>query len=310
MDPLPQNFRFTQEMSSEGFEPFFYSDTRSVVIPVHTHTFYELFFFIDGRGGKIQYQAGDIVYELSPCDIIMLPPGLAHGPLFLKYPSVYRRVVLWFTDDYLTSLGISSQDLFAAYNPSAPAAQLYRFPPVISCYLFEIACTLTTEFYSCESYSRLLAHAHICQLLGLLGRYRGMQVKKESPLGCEQVINEVLFYINHHLSDSLTLDLLAEHFFISKFYLSRAFKSYMGVTIHQYISQRRLLWAKHLLSIGFCPTMIYKRCGFTNYSSFYRAFVSAYNMPPKSLCGKAQEPLPGITNARPAHIPAQPGQEL
>ncbi len=57
--------------------------------------------------------------------------------------------------------------------------------------------------------------------------------------GADQVVDAVLHYINEHYSESLTLDQLAEQFFISKYHLLRKFDAQVGTTVHRYILQKR-----------------------------------------------------------------------
>ena len=49
------------------------------------------------------------------------------------------------------------------------------------------------------------------------------------------LIPRVIAYINAHLSSDLSLDMLSERFYISKFYLSHQFKQYTQLSLHQYI---------------------------------------------------------------------------
>ena len=76
---------------------------------------------------------------------------------------------------------------------------------------------------------------------------------------------DVVRFINANLTRELPLDYIADHFFISKFYLSRVFKRHMNTTPHSYITQRRLAMAKRLLYDGLSPTEVYRRCGFADY---------------------------------------------
>ena len=57
-------------------------------------------------------------------------------------------------------------------------------------------------------------------------------------------MEEVLRYILDHLGEELTVESLSKRFFISRYYLMHRFKAVTGYTVHQYISQKRLLRAK------------------------------------------------------------------
>ena len=54
-------------------------------------------------------------------------------------------------------------------------------------------------------------------------------------------------YLDAHYTEKISLDALAEQFFISKFYLTRVFKEQFGVSINTYILNLRITKAKQLL---------------------------------------------------------------
>ncbi len=81
--------------------------------------------------------------------------------------------------------------------------------------------------------------------------------------------------------ESLSLDDLSNTFFASKYVLLREFKKYTGISIHQYLLIRRILNAQELIRSGVKPKEACIQCGFSDYSSFYRAF--------KARCGSSPE---------------------
>jgi AraC-like DNA-binding protein len=87
-------------------------------------------------------------------------------------------------------------------------------------------------------------------------------------------------YVNRHLTQGLTLDSICEKCYISKSQLQRLFKKATGTTLWRYITVKRLAMAQRLLAEGEQPTHIYSRCGFADYSTFYRAYVKAYGHAP------------------------------
>lgn len=54
-------------------------------------------------------------------------------------------------------------------------------------------------------------------------------------------------YLDAHFTEKISLDDLAERFFISKFYLTRVFKEQFGVSINTYLLNKRITRAKQLL---------------------------------------------------------------
>ena len=89
-------------------------------------------------------------------------------------------------------------------------------------------------------------------------------------------------------AESLTLDQLAEQFFISKYHLLRKFDAQVGTTVHRYILQKRLLNAKQLLAGGVPPNEVCQYCGFGDYANFYRAFRAEYNQTPRQYIQSAR----------------------
>ena len=76
------------------------------------------------------------------------------------------------------------------------------------------------------------------------------------------------------------IDLIAGQFYISKYYMMRLFKQETGYTLGQYISQKRLLLAKELLSSGVPGTQVCYDCGFKDYSTFSRAYKQLFGVTP------------------------------
>ena len=112
----------------------------------------------------------------------------------------------------------------------------------------------------------------------------------EAPAGFEVpeesggIISEVLRYINENFNNEISLDSLSDHFFISKYHLSREFKRSVGTSVYRYIIQKRLIMAKQKMLAGMSPTDVYCNCGFGDYANFYRAFRSEYGISPKEFC--------------------------
>ena len=63
-------------------------------------------------------------------------------------------------------------------------------------------------------------------------------MKKQNVLPVKQ-------YLDEHYQEKISLDFLAEHFFISKYYLTRVFREQFGVSISSYLMNRRVTKAKY-----------------------------------------------------------------
>ena len=94
---------------------------------------------------------------------------------------------------------------------------------------------------------------------------------------------QLCFYIDEHLSEDLSLERLAAELFVSKYHIAHVFKDEIGMSIHQYISKKRLARCREAL-LGDVPvTKVYLLFGFHDYSSFYRALKKEYGISPKDF---------------------------
>jgi YesN/AraC family two-component response regulator len=98
---------------------------------------------------------------------------------------------------------------------------------------------------------------------------------------CEQDLGaRVLRYINANIDKNLSLDKLSKKFFVSKYYLCRAFKKYSGTSVHSYINHKRIMYAKQLIDSGLTASKAAYEVGFGDYSAFYRAYVKILGKSP------------------------------
>lgn len=136
-----------------------------------------------------------------------------------------------------------------------------------------------------DDLNRLSAHskymqAEICsaaiQLMLIIAKNFTNEVQKELDL-FQLIIN----YINSHISEEITIELISEKCYISKYYLCRMFKKKMGLTVMEYILQTRIVMAKELLKEGnLSVTEISIICGFSSPAYFSRIFKEKTGVTP------------------------------
>nr|MBQ4319131.1 AraC family transcriptional regulator [Clostridia bacterium] len=67
---------------------------------------------------------------------------------------------------------------------------------------------------------------------------------------------------------------------VSESTLFRTFRKELGITLHRYITEKRLSYARKLIMDNENPTNIFLDCGYGDYSSFYRAYSKMFGHPP------------------------------
>ena len=96
-----------------------------------------------------------------------------------------------------------------------------------------------------------------------------------------KVVKKTVDYINASLREIETLDDIAEPLFFSKPYIRASFKKEMGIGIMEYVRNEKVVLAHERIRRGEKPTEIYLDCGFTTYSSFYRAYCRYFGYSPR-----------------------------
>ncbi len=95
-----------------------------------------------------------------------------------------------------------------------------------------------------------------------------------SPGAMPEYLKGILKKLENHFNEPLSLDLLSGEFGVSKYYLSREFKRYMGIPLNEYLIVLRINHAKELLR--YSPDMTVEQiafaCGFRHVSHFINLF--------------------------------------
>ncbi len=116
----------------------------------------------------------------------------------------------------------------------------------------------------------------LAEIIILLSATEGKQITVDE----DEIGARVGRFLNANFRKNISLDRLARRFFVSKYYLCRAFKSYSGISIHAYINQKRIIYAKGLIESGMTASNAAEKVGFGDYSAFYRAYVKIVGKSP------------------------------
>ena len=264
----------------QGFRVFRLTDTSLQEIPFHYHDFHKIILFL---GGEASYIIEGKAYPLKPRDILFVSAGEIHRPVTVPGKS-YERIVIYVSPDFLASLGQGKCDLGRCFQAAREASSVMHAPPGKSHDLLFHMDKLETiahqQGYGNELYTEVL----FMEFMILLNRAIMDNELELASVSCDKKIQQLLAYINSHLTEDLSIDALAEKVYLSKFYMMRKFKADTGFSIHQYINSKRLLLAKSLLASTDTPiTELCYQCGFTDYSAFSREFKKSFRTTPTAF---------------------------
>lgn len=234
---------------------------------IHCHSVYEIYYFIDG---DVDYLVEGKLYHPTPHSLILLSPHVFHG-VKVNSDKPYLRFTIHFNPDLLN---IDRRHLLLSAFPNneknSDKEVYYENTDPFHLYTYcESLVNLNNQpdFIKNQLLPTYL-EAILAQLTIMCRTLRPVQVKTS----VSSTITDIIAYLNDHLTEYITLDQLSEHFFISKYYLNRAFRKATGTTVGDYLIYKRVIYARQLLINGYSATEAALKSGFRDYSAFYRAY--------------------------------------
>lgn len=268
---------------NEDFRLFHLKDSRAQELDYHYHEFDKLILLL---GGRVTYVVEGVTYFLKPWDILLVQHNLIHRPV-IDPAEPYERIVVWLGREWSARRSDPEEPLDTCFDTTRERGfHLLRTDGERRLHYMQLIQSLEAALRSEEFGSRRMADT-LCQQL-LVGvnrdvlRSRTAQEERDS-YRVDPKMEEILKYIAVHLEEELTVDLLAKRFFLSRYYLMHRFKAVTGYTVHQYISQKRLLRAGELIRAGVPVMKAAEQAGFGEYSTFLRAFQNTFHMSPREF---------------------------
>lgn len=257
----------------EDFRLFHINDQTKKDFSYHYHDFHKIIVFISG---KVTYHIEGKAYHLKPRDILLVSQGAIHKPEI--DPSVpYERYIFWIRDD------LSCQELNTCFQKAndrsfnlvrADSALQERLKDLLP----EIEQTLQNKHFG----DTVLRNALFTQFMIYINRIflRTSSSPDKKTYSSDTQVEQLLKYINRNLSENLSIDQLANRFFFSKYHMMLKFKNETGYTIHNYITSKRLLMARSLISQGMPVMKAAQASGFHDYTTFVRAYKKQFGKAP------------------------------
>ena len=247
-------------------------------VRLHSHSFHELIYCVSCD--NIQYIIGTERYRLQRGDIIWVPPGVSHCPLFpaaMKIP--YERIVLWVNGERMAEFfsrwpELSLQQRGNCRQYLLRTAGMARERELREA--FQRGCR--------ESEKRLpgweaALYGNTNLLLTML--LRAMDGRVETPRREKtELLDALLTFVSEHLQEKITVSDTARHLHVSESTVTHLCSKRLGLSFYRYVTQQRLDRARQLmLDTGDLGTVA-EQAGFCDYTAFFRAFKQEYGLSP------------------------------
>lgn len=249
----------------------------------HYESGFEIFMFISGSG---TFTVEGNRYELEPYSILMMNSDELHV-LNISEDLPYERIVFTISEGFLPPFMLNGVDFFRAIKYRKPGqGNQIKAETVMSSGLLELIRRLEEQYLANPSdENEIVAKCVLVQILSTINRIADSAVpqgSKSAKRTSNYKVGDVLEYINSNLDRSLTLDELADRFYLTKYHLCRTFKEATGYSVNQYITFKRIRMADGLMLEGHTPTQACFMSGFNSYSNFFKSYRKLTGKSPRS----------------------------
>lgn len=264
----------------QPYRLFHSTDRKDMDFQSHSHDFHKIVLCLSGR---VTYIMEGNTYFLTPWDLLIIPEHQIHRSI-MHASETYERIILWINDSFLR--GYAEPALHYAFEwPTEQHQGLFRPEAKHRSALLEKLLSVERNQNASFPGHGLLADTYLVQFLMELQRLLRTDhaAPDDAAVRSDPKFNRILDFINHNLTDDLSIDRLSREFFISASYLMHEFKRHAGCTVHQYVQQKRLTEAATLIREGETIAAASQRAGFSDYTAFLKAFRKQYGCAPSAL---------------------------
>ena len=227
----------------------------------HMHFTYEMLFFIKG---ECKYTVEDEQRSLSNYDIVFIKPGHYHFAS-VRRDQPYERYVLKFTDECFPAEVIEKMQTITSFHPN--------------CIEFE-KLFKQLELYKEQKYfdENDLYHLYKAKLIEIIINLT--KIDNSKFVTNDPMIASIINFIESHIKEHLTLDIISKNLNYSTSYIAKEFKRKMHSSIMSYIRNKKIILSRTQIIYGENPTKVAEEFGFDDYTTFYRTYIKLIGTPP------------------------------
>ena len=259
------------------YRVFHILDTPTREVPSHYHEFIKIFVLVSGN---VNYSIEGREYELHPYDIVLVNAGEIHRPI-PQSDKEYERIIIYLSTEFMEKY--SDYKLMSCFDKCKnEGMHVIRQNKRENVQLADKINKLTDDECGRYESGELLQRCRLIEYLILLNNVSdNRRTGYIEPVSQDENVIAIMEYINNNLTSALDIETIAKAVHLNRSYLMHRFKAETGYTIKEYITEKRLFLAGRLMKNDIPMTEVCYKSGFTNYSSFYRAYVEKYGQSPK-----------------------------
>jgi AraC-like DNA-binding protein len=234
----------------------------------HFHNMTEIIFF---KSGNISYFTDGKKYRLTKDMLVLSRPGDIHY-ISVEGDEEYERYNILFDEKNLP---------FNIYE---------KIPADTDVIDFEKNTNISNIFKKMDYYCEVLEGPDLNRMLTNLIEevfYNIIIESKNVPASnstqTNPIISKAIDYIEKNLMTLICVEEIANELYVTKSHLHHLFIKHLKMSPKKYINIKRLTVAKRELYSGSKATDVCTKCGFSDYSAFYRAYKKQFGHSPSDI---------------------------
>ena len=243
---------------------------------LHHHDYYEILYIVKGN---VVYLLNEQIYNLKAGDLILIPPTSLHR--LVSFDSNFSsRFILLFSSKFINKFSTPNTRLLKAFD-NAKNNNNYKIS--ISDNIIpslEKALKQTSEIMLNDNYGMDLEY--ISRFIKIIIIFNSISNEENNTYipNNNIIVDKITEYINLNIANKILIEDIAAYLALSISRVSHIFKEETGISILKYINKKRMMLAKELVRQGEPFINIAHKCGFQDYTSFFRSFKKEYNLTP------------------------------
>lgn len=249
---------------------------------LHRHDIMEILVFLDG---ECEFFCEGKTYSLKKGDVVVIPPYAVHQAIVKDFDT-YERIIINISehllDDFISSSPSMKENIVYQKTQGSYVLHLHskKYQDILAL-LHQLNQRLVNEKDNLSFSTNYLFFQLIQVIFDPVSSTQSLNNDHE----LDERFVSILEYIELHLTEpDLSLENISSYFHLNKYYFSHYFKKNMSLPFYRYVSLKRLAYAVTMIKQNqISIEKVALKCGFLDYSSFYRLFKKEYNLSPKKL---------------------------
>lgn len=241
---------------------------------VHSHPYYEMVLPVQGIA---IYSANGGLYPINTSELICFPPGVYHSGKYDLGKGISERIVVQIDSAFwrsaTTELGLTG----APWDQMVTTVGHAASTEWDLCGLF---LRMAQSMHLDDRYRNSLLQGELRELMLILHQIM-VDKRPRVETSSNALVARVTSYLQmNYTNPTLSIAQLAQDNFVSREHLSRLFRQYTMETIHSYLTNLRMQHCRSAIAQGKSILDACTESGFSDYSSFLKAFRARYGITP------------------------------